>query len=201
MKIIINNTDYELKLPTAISTLNDVLGQIEASFPPGHLITAICLNHKPLNSEWFTNAGKIYLLDDDTIDITFEDSTTVGRNFLSVSKKVLDVMIMDFIKIADAFRVQDPMLANQDFVQYIDNLRDYLNTITEASILIGRPLDQIVENGIVFSEFVKNSMSQTLDKVMKAQNDKDWIMLADMIEYEMVPTLKKIGILYDILGV
>jgi hypothetical protein len=201
MKIILNKTEYDIKLPTAISTLADVYSQIEVNFPPGHIITTINLNRKPLNTDWFTNSSKIYLLDDDTIEITVEDSSVVGRNYLAVSKKVLEVMISDFNKIADAFRVQDPMIANKDFVQYIDNLRDYLNTIAEATTLMGRPLDQIVEDGVVFSEFVKNLLSQTLDKVMKAQNDKDWVMLADMIEYEMVPALRKLGILYDIFGV
>jgi len=199
MKVIVNGEVREIQI-ASISNLLEVVSQIEVDLPPGHLITEIMLNDKFLDTNWYHNAGKRYLLDEDILNIRVEQSTVVASQVLLDSKAQFQILLKDFEIISNAFRVQDETEANTKFVQGIENLQWFLKVIQDACILLGRPLDKIMDKEVAFTQHV-NTIVDKLDQIITAQSSKDWVMLADLIEYEMIPALEKIGELYRILEV
>ena len=199
MKVVVNGETREIKV-ASIGTLLDVVSQIEVSLPQGHIITEIVLNGKVLDSGWYHNATKIYLLDEDTLNIRVEESTLIAREVLKNSKGQLEQMLNDFSLIADAFRVNDEKEANKKFVQGIENLQWFNKILEDSTILLGRPLNKIIDKDVAFSQYI-NQIGEKLDQILKVQAYKDWIMLADLIEYEMIPALKKLSVLYEILDI
>jgi len=199
MKVIINgkNTD----IPVAqISTLNEVISQIENTFEPGHIIKHIILGDKELEVSWVSNADKIYLLDEDTLIIKTEESAIVAKDSLTKSIELFKQLIADFHTIADSFRINEETVANTRFVQGIENLQWYLKILEYAADLLGRPLGRLMNNDVTFSSYVTELVGK-LEQIIKVQAQKDWVMLADMIEYEMIPSLEKLGEIYRLLGV
>jgi len=199
MKVIVNGEVREIKI-ASISTLLEVVTQIEVDLPQGHLITEIMLNDKFLDTNWYHNAGKVYLLDEDILNIRVEQSTIIASQVLTDSKAQFQMLLKDFESISNSFRVQDQTEANIKFVQGIDNLQWFLKVIQDACVLLGRPLDKIMDKEVAFTQHI-NTIVEKLDQVITAQSSKDWVMLADLIEYEMIPSLEKIGELYRILEV
>jgi len=199
MIVIVNGEKREIKV-SSISTLLEVVTQIEVELAQGHLITEIMLNDKFLDTNWYHNAGKIYLLDEDVINIRVEQSTVVAHQVLHDSKAKFQLLLKDFEIISQSFRIQDEVEANAKFVQGIENLQWFLKVLQDACILMGRPLDKIMDKDVVFTQHTNNIVDK-LDQIIVAQSSKDWVMLADLIEYEMIPALEKIGDLYKILEV
>jgi len=199
MIVIVNGEKREIKI-SSISTLLEVVTQIEVELPQGHLITEIMLNDKFLDTNWYHNAGKIYLLDEDVLNIRVEQSTVVAQQVLHDSKEKFQLLLKDFEIISQSFRIQDEVDANVKFIQGIENLQWFLKVLQDACILLGRPLDKIMDKDIVFTQHTNNIVDK-LDQIIVAQSSKDWVMLADLIEYEMIPALEKIGDLYKILEV
>ena len=199
MKVIVNGEVREIKI-ASISTLLEVVSQIEVDLPQGHLITEIMLNDKFLDTNWYHNAGKVYLLDEDILNIRVEQSTVIANQVLLDSKAQFQMLLKDFETISNAFRVQNETEANSKFVQGIDNLQWFLKVIQDSCVLLGRPLDKIMDKEVAFTQHV-NTIVDKLDQIITAQSSKDWVMLADLIEYEMIPALEKIGELYKILEV
>ena len=199
MQVIINGEHREFKV-ASISTLLDVVCQLEKTFQQGQIITEVTLNEKVLTSDWYQNSSKIYLLDDDVLELKLEDSSMIAQATLINSKETFEVLLKDFEMIADAFRLMDEADANAQFIQGIENLQWFLKVLEDATFLLGRPLDQIMDRDVVFTEHI-NQLSTKLEKIIGVQFNKDWIMLADMIEYEMLPALKKVGTIYQIFGV
>ena len=199
MIVIVNGEQREIKI-SSISTLLEVVTQIEVELAQGHLITEIMLNDKFLDTNWYHNAGKIYLLDEDVINIRVEQSTVVAHQVLHDSKAKFQLLLKDFEIISQSFRIQDEVEANAKFVQGIENLQWFLKVLQDACILMGRPLDKIMDKDVVFTQHTNNIVDK-LDQIIVAQSSKDWVMLADLIEYEMIPALEKIGDLYKILDV
>ena len=197
MKVFVNSEEREISVDMA-STLNEVVRQVESTLPQGQMITEVALNDRVLESNWFQNAGKTYVLDDDTLSIRVEESAVIGNQALSISKSTLQLLLIDFEKIADSFRMQDDTEANTLFVQGIENLQWFLKLLEDSTFLLGRPLENIKDGDDLFMKHI-NELGEKLDKIIQVQSQKDWILLADMIEYEMLPALKKIGEIYAIL--
>ncbi len=199
MQVFVNDEAREIKI-ASISTLLDVITKIEVTLAPGSIMTEVILNDKILESNWYHNAAKIYLLDEDRLHVRVEESSIIARQVLQNSKDQLSMLLKEIEEIADAFRIQDDTEANTKFVQGIENLQWFLKILEDATILIGKPLDTIVDNDIVFTSYIAD-LSQQLDKVIDIQQQKDWIMLADVLEYELIPALEKISRLYTILNI
>ena len=198
MQVIVNGEVREIKV-VSISTLLDVVSQIEVTLPQGHLITEVALNDKVLESNWYHNASKIYLLDEDVLKVRVEESTILAIEVLQNSKTHFQMMLKDFENIANSFRIHDDTEANMKFVQGIENLQWYLKVLEDACVLLGRPLGKILDKEVIFTQYISELIGK-LDNVVTIQSNKDWVMLADLIEYEMLPSLEKIGEIYNILG-
>jgi len=199
MQVTVNGKQSEIKI-ASISTLIDVISQIENTLEQGHLITTIILNEKELEPNWFANAAKIYLLDEDSLIIETKESVIVATDALEKSKEQFQMLIAEFKSIADSFRISDETQANTRFVQGIENLQWFLKILEDAAVLIGKPLQKLMDKEVAFSVYI-NELVGKLDQIIATQRQKDWVMLADMIEYEMIPALEKLGNVYRMLGV
>ena len=185
---------------TQNSTLLDVINEIEPTLAQGQLITDILLNKKPLKPNWHQNPEKILVLEGDSLEISIESSTTLAKQALLLSKETIIDILVDFKKIADSFKQQQDSDANTMFIQGIDNLQNFLKIIEEATHLLGRPLDKIKDGNILFIQHISN-LSNILEKIIAIQNAKDWDLLSEMIENEMLPAIKNISRIYGILEI
>jgi len=199
MQVEVNGKHSEIKI-ASISTLSDIITQIEKTHEQGHLITSIILNEKELEPNWYANAAKIYLLDEDSLIIKTQDSVIVATETLQNSKEQFQMLISEFKSIADSFRISDETQANTRFVQGIENLQWFLKILDDAAVLLGKPLQKLMDKEVAFSVYI-NELVSKLDQIITTQRQKDWVQLADMIEYEMIPSLEKLGEVYKMLGV
>lgn len=189
MKILLNNVEHEINVPS-IGTILDVVMKIESTFENGHIITTIKLNDKFLNSDWYHNAKNIYVLDDDKLEITTESSNIVAIETLKNLKKQHRALIKDLDNIADKFRMESEEDANKHFVQGIENLQWFFRIIENTLKMMNKNMtDYRVEDKTI--ESLINDISKKLEEVIAIQQDKNWVLLADFIEYEIIPLLEK----------
>lgn len=199
MKVSINNDSYDIKV-ASISTLLDIVSQIETRVPKGYVITEIALNDKVLESNWYYNAKKIYLLDEDRLSVRAEDPSQFSLEILKNSKAQYLMILEDFERIAESFRMEEEKKANHSFIQGIENLQWYFKILEDATQLLGKPLNTLMDNNTSFKQYV-GELEVKLEEIIQLQTKQDWVMLADVIEYELVPELRKIFRIYDILDI
>lgn len=199
MQVILNGEFKEIKI-ASISTLLDVVTQIEKDLPKDNIITEVLLNDKVLESNWMENAKNIYLLDEDKLELISKDSDFIAKEALENSKNQFAQILKDFESIADMFRVEDEKKANQSFAQTIENLQWYFKVIEDAIKLYGKDLSELSIENKTFSKIIEE-LSNKLTEMIDVQKDQDWVLLADLIEYELIPQLKKIDQIYEIIGI
>ncbi len=74
--------------------------------------------------------------------------------------------------------------------EYLENLRLFLQMIAESKEALHLNLSAIpFQNATVEDEVQK--LSGVMDQMLKVQEDEDWVMLADLLEYELIPLLKE----------
>ncbi len=189
MKIFINNDLVNIEI-LSISTLKDVLKKIENNIPQSHLITKIQLNDKELDSNWGDTSDKIFLLDDDSLTIDSKDGYLIGKETLSSTKPLFEAILKDFQVAADKFRIEDDKKANVHFAQSLQNLHHYFEIISEGFKLMSKDLASLKLKNGTFSQF-SEEFSEKQTEIMEIQKSRDWIHLADFIEYEIIPLLEE----------
>ncbi len=199
MQVIFNGNEQNIKI-SSISTLLDILFQIEKDLPQDFIVTELKLNGKTLDSNWYHNAKSIYLLDEDKIEIKVEHSSIIAKETLLNSKNHYNAILADLSRIADMFRMEDETKANTHFVQAIENLQWFFKIVEDTTELLGKPVHSIVFNNKSLAEHIK-SLEAKLEEVITIQQNKDWILLADLIEYEVIPILKDFSVIYTLVEV
>ena len=199
MKVYLNGNVREIKI-TSISTLSDVIVQIEKEIDDMQIITELKLNEKILGSDWYNNAKNIFLLDEDDLFVTTQSSNFIAVQALSSSKKSFETITADFQKVSDMFRFDNEIKANSYFAQCIENFQWFLKIINDSLSLLGKEIKSIQHKDKNLEEKI-TELSSKLEEMIDCQQNKDWILLADMIEYELLPLLHSLNELYAILNI
>jgi hypothetical protein len=73
----------------------------------------------------------------------------------------------------------DEKEANRHFVKFLESYRDLIQMLRQSE-------------GILKLDFQENlvSLEKLSDEIIAAQEKEDWIMLADLLEYELAPLLR-----------
>jgi hypothetical protein len=93
------------------------------------------------------------------------------------------------LKTAELFRIYDETEANQHYAQLLDSLRSMFHFIDGLQKTLQWDFTRTqYQNEPVQKEWIR--LTELIDELMKIQEEGDWILLADLIEYEMAPLLE-----------
>jgi proline dehydrogenase len=93
-------------------------------------------------------------------------------------------------KAAELFRMGDEKKANEHYAQCIEGLQWFIHMVEGAKQLLQVSYKE-PENLVSQLPPLTSKLNVIVDEMFSAQTDKDWIMLADLLEYELVPLLKR----------
>lgn len=198
MIVQINDQQYSVDIKS-INNLSEIITVLESKIEPNHLITKVMLNDKDLGPNWFFEAKNVFLIDADKLYVTTEKADVVADEVLQKSKEQFNAIMTDFEKIAELFRVDDEKKANEKFAQGIENLQYYFQIMEDLAKLYGTDLNQIKFSDHNVKELL-SSLSSKLTEIIEIQQNKDWILLADFIEFELMPMLKDFNNIYRLLN-
>jgi hypothetical protein len=105
-------------------------------------------------------------------------------NNLTNAKAYLEKLVPGFQKAADLFRMGNEQEANQHYLQILDGIdwfSQVILTILNAQVDIFK--EQTLEER---QKKLTNFMAQMLE----ANQNQDWVLMADLLEYEMIPFYK-----------
>ena len=79
------------------------MNELDKELPLGQVITHISLNQRALDTNWYEKTKTIYLLDEDYVEITTENSAVIVHKILSNSKEQTAISIAGFSEDSRAF--------------------------------------------------------------------------------------------------
>jgi hypothetical protein len=194
MNVFVNGKPLEVRV-SAVASLQDILLQVENLCPMSQIVTSVILNGRTLESDWMQHAGSTYILAEDKLELASEDAVDLGRRAFVDSRGHLQNLMQRIADVADHFRMDDEAAANTHYVQCIDMLQAYFNVLQESTRLMGLPLLSLKAGDHPMNELMDN-IGQKLSELIDIQKNRDWILLADMLEYELTPLLKQVELIY-----
>jgi hypothetical protein len=107
----------------------------------------------------------------------------VGNN-LTNAKEYLEKLVPGFQKAADLFRMGNEQEANQYYLQILEGIdwfSQVLLTIVNAQVDIFK--EQTLEER-------EKKLTKFMAQMLEANQNQDWVLMADLLEYEMAPFYK-----------
>jgi len=184
MIIEIDGKKIDLNLEE-ISNLEElILDVMENKVPGDRLITEVKINDVTFSERWPGEAkiiplDKIYKIEFLTKPLDF-----VAEKILEDIPNKIDEIIVGLKEAAELYRVADEQEANLNFVKVVTALRDFINFISQLKRV------NIVDWDKLELEEDYDKLIKLIDEMLDVQEDEDWILLADLIEYELSPLME-----------
>lgn len=178
MKISINGT--ETQDPSFQGeTLEEVLSVILKSRPDSY-IRRVWLDGQEVSSTTQdtlkTSATSVGLL-----ELELAHLKDLLANNLVNAREYLEKLIPGFQEAADLFRMGNEQEANKYYLQILDGIdwfSQVVMTIINAQEI--KPEEQSLENR-------QKKLTNLMAQMLEANQNQDWVLLADLLEYEMIP--------------
>ncbi|MDR2405429.1 MAG: hypothetical protein LBE27_03560 [Deltaproteobacteria bacterium] len=176
-----------------------LLNILEHPSTSGRIITGVLLNGEPYSEEvphaaLEVERESIKSLELDTL--TLED---VGMAFLKQGPEYLETLMEALPRIIEAFRLGDEQEANEYFLNFLESLQLLMSMLEQTRQVLNLWQGQDEESSSDLSQFL-DSLVEVLNTLISLQEQKDWIFLADVLEYELTDALKKLAELLPLLS-
>ncbi len=188
MNITINGSLVNKSLEH-ISNLEEILLNLsDTSIPPDHLVGIVMVNGSEFSEIFPGQAKEISTFNINDLEI----KTVPLEKFAEAALKDSVIFVKDIIaavnKTAELFRIYDETEANGKMAQIIDPLRALIVFINSTRIDLkwDFEIEQIDGHPIV-EDWEK--LHSVIDELKITQEEGDWIIYADLLEYELVPAL------------
>ncbi|MBN1970471.1 MAG: hypothetical protein JXR48_08905 [Candidatus Delongbacteria bacterium] len=125
-----------------------------------------------------------------TVEIfTIEKNELINQNIDGLCDHI-DNLIKNIDISADSFRMGEETNSNQYFAAVLEGIRWFNYSLNLLISFKKIDPDNFILADQTISEEIKN-MERTLDTLADAQEEKDYLALADQLEYELKPLLSK----------
>ena len=190
MEISLDRKGIELEGPTG-RNLEEILTRVMSEHvQPGKVITGVKINGSGYSEENPHDAASVPLKGIKTLEIDTMSAEEMARHFFRNGGKYLDLLIKGAEKISELFRIADETEANEHYSEYLENLQLFIQMVAESKEALNLNLSATpFQNATVEDEVQK--LSNLMDQMLKVQENEDWVMLADLLEYELIPLLKE----------
>ena len=178
MKISINGAETE-ESSFQGETLREVLDEIVKSHQ-GTYIRRVWLDGQEVSTSasdtLMSPVSSIELL-----ELELADLKDLMANNLGNAKEYLEKLIPGFQKAADLFRMGNEQEAHKFYLQILDGI-DWISQVVQTVVNS--------RNKELEGQDLKDRQGRVtglMTQMLEANQNQDWVLLADLLEYEMIP--------------
>lgn len=184
MKLVINGE--EIREPIAETTLGPLIDRLMSERQAlGLHVFAVHLNSDEVlvDSE---EARSLGLSGNDLLEIEFAPIEALIARNIDNAGNYLDRLLPGFEKATQLFRTGNEQEANRYFLDIIDGIEWFSEVVTQTLAATGGDPATLKLGTETLQDRNERLLSYTTQMVEANQN-RDWVLLADLIEYELTP--------------
>ena len=181
--IIIDGRPMDMNM-AAFSNLEEILVQvIKDDYLEKRVVTDVLLNKEPFNEIYPHQAEDIEVSEIESLDIQTMPMNEISGNVSEELHKVIRIMNEGSRQIAQLFRQADDAEALEMLQDLLDVTRDFLGMVGLLRYEYVKPGSDDISERI-------EGISGLLGEMIEVLGNEDWILLADLLEYEFLPEVK-----------
>lgn len=150
----------------------------------GRVVTDVFVNNEQFSEIYPHQAEDIDVTGIESVEITSVPRAAMALDITLELDKVVRLMEHGARRVAELFRQADDAEALEVYQDLIDVTRDFLNMIGVLR------QDVKPDNDAAFNE-AGEEVSNLFSEMTEVLENEDWILLADLLEYEFVPAMNR----------
>lgn len=180
-----NQEQIKISFPEA-KNLQDVMSSISGNVSQsGSVVCEVTVNGMRLTEEEEARFSYTPVQDIDSLTIRAQDTARLLDTSLDGCHEYLNQLIVGFEKAALLFRSEDLNAAHSFYSSCIEAAQHFIDLITHYKVVhqsVRGALTQDWDN-------LEGKLRQTLCDILEAYKKKDYILVADLLEYELINNL------------
>lgn len=176
------NSDFNI---TNFTNLDELLvGVMNQEQLDNRILTDVLVNDEAFSEIYPHQAEDVDCRDIQKVEIMTMGVPEMGVNITRELYKVIRLMNQGATQVAELFRRADDAEALEMYQDLIDVTRNFLG-------MIGVLRDEFSLGGSSLFEESVNELSGLFSEMLEVQENEDWILLADLLEYEFNPLVDR----------
>jgi hypothetical protein len=177
------NTGHLHNLEEALMAVNDNF------IPQGEQLFQVKINGDLFSERYPRESRYIELESIASLDIHTVTDQDMARAILRQTGSQIDMVIHAIEKGATLFRLADESEANFFYSQVLDSLRWMLQVGHLAGEVLKVDMRVVQQPGHSPGDDFLNRLTELLDEMAQVHQEEDFILLADLMEYELIPVV------------
>ena len=193
MRIIINGEDSQETFSG--NTLGEILDQIETKkVMQGTIIAYVKLDGQKVEYSSDTDSGQVTrgreTSEIGTMEVEIATVREIVIKNLDNVEDYLGKLIPGIQKSAELFQREDEVEANKFFINIIDGM-DWMSEVLDGVLKTLQIDPETIDfQGKTIAE-KQNQLVELTKQILEANSNKDWVLTADLLEYEIIPFYKE----------
>ncbi len=186
VKVTIDGQPRDMNLPndTRFEEVMHSLNRLTQS--PGIAITRVRLNGEDITGKSWDDFRQLSAAEISRLEVeTGELSRLTTETLVSLDDFICS-LIDELNHTAEQFRLGDEIEGNETYSRVIDGIQLVAHTTAMIQHSLGIDTGKPTLDGRSIAELLGN-LEPIIQDMLSAQQDRDWILLADLIEYELIP--------------
>ena len=183
MKLTINGVEQE-ESELKGETLEAILDMMVKN-APGSYIRRIWLDQQEFPADDRETLQK-KPTDINSLEVELANLKDLVATNLSNALDYLEKLIPGFDQAADLFRMGNEQEANKFYIQILDGMdwfSEVINIVMDSEFKRSAPEDTL--------RLRQAKLTDLMSQMLEANKNQDWVLLADILEYEMIPFYKE----------
>lgn len=150
------------------------------------IVTDVFVNEQPFSEIYPHQAEDIVTDSISSLELKTISAEQIAEDILQEMPKVVSILVIGSQKIAELLRSGETAEGLELLQDTIDVSRDFLATL---GIFIASSKSESIRQKL--QDFTK-TFSDLISEAIETMGDEDWILTADLFEYELVPAIKSL---------
>ncbi len=182
--IVVDGRETGLEIQSFENLEQLLIKVMEENHLDGRVVTDVLVNDEPFSEIYPHQAEDIETGEIESVKIISMSTAEMAVNITRELYKVVTLMDHGARKVASLFRKADDNEALEVYQDLMDVIRDFLGMI---GVLRG---EFSLKHNAAFNEG-SNELSELFSEMLEVIENEDWILLADLLEYEFIPSVER----------
>lgn len=196
MQISLNNQTEEFSID-GLRVLGDLMQRmLDRANREGGTVLAVKVNGEDVTGKDRTELNKLPINEIEQLEIHTGDPRELAHATLYSIADFLEKLLTELLTTAELFRLGSDDRSNQSFLRCIDGMQVFMHSMEQCRRLLGLSFELMYlpeREGNLEQTVGENrrSLFSVLDNMIEAHTNRDWILLADLLEHELIPLMEE----------
>jgi hypothetical protein len=123
------------------------------------------------------------------LEVETMDARQVGLHFLGSAGQYLGAICASVERVAELFRVSDESEASEHYLDTLESLQLFMQVLQTTRDALGLDFEALGADGVSLEQRLAR-LAGLVQELLNAQEQEDWVLLADVLQYDLCEQLQ-----------